>query len=100
MQQLSNLKPSCAASHVATAIFRYYRWFIFDWGAIFCAGRLYWGVKKVRPNQKRRDDTLFTCHVWQSASEVLLEETSHETGDVAVVLGVVGVLVALVLRMP
>ena len=33
-----------------------YRWFIFDWGAIFCAGRLYWGVKKVRPNQKRRDD--------------------------------------------
>ena len=46
------------------------------------------------------DTTLFTCHVWQSASEVLLEKTSHETGDVAVVLGVVGVLVALVLRMP
>lgn len=37
----------------------HYRWFIFDWGAIFCAGRLYWGVKKVRPNQKRRDDSSF-----------------------------------------
>ena len=44
--------------------------------------------------------TLFTCHVWQPASKILLEKTSHETGDVAVVLGVVGVLVALVLGMP
>ena len=35
---------------------RHYRWFIFDWGANFRAGRLYWGVIKVRPNQKRRDD--------------------------------------------
>ena len=21
-----------------------YRWFIFDWGALLCGGRLYWGV--------------------------------------------------------
>ena len=35
-----------------------YRWFIFDWGAIFGAGRLYWGVKKVRPNKKRLDDKM------------------------------------------
>ena len=31
---------------------RSYRWFIFDWGALLRAGRLYWGVKKCAPLKK------------------------------------------------